>query len=45
VVKRADLYGETLCMVGMHTKDKSKVAAANVVRPSKKVSCIPNLQA
>jgi hypothetical protein len=37
VVKRADLFGETLCMVGMHTKDKSKLAAASIVRPERKV--------
>ena len=37
VVKRADLFGETLCMVGMHTKDKSKLAAASIVKPERKV--------
>lgn len=38
VVKRAWLYGETICPVGMHTKDKSKAAAATLVKPLKKVS-------
>ena len=38
VVKRADLNGETICPVGMHTKDKSKAVAASIVRPPKKVS-------
>jgi hypothetical protein len=38
VVKRAWLYGETICPVGMHTKDKSKAAAAVLARPLKKVN-------
>jgi hypothetical protein len=37
VVKRAWLWGETICPVGMHTKDKSKAAAATLVKPLKKV--------
>jgi hypothetical protein len=37
VVKRAWLFGETICPVGMHTKDKSKAAAATLVKPLKKV--------
>jgi hypothetical protein len=37
VVKRAWLYGETICPVGMHTKDKSKAAASLIVKPLKKV--------
>jgi DNA-binding beta-propeller fold protein YncE len=37
VVKKAWLYGETICPVGMHTKDKSKAAAALVSRPDKLV--------
>ena len=37
VVKRAWLYGETICPVGMHTKDKSKAAAASLSKPLKKV--------
>lgn len=37
VVKRAWLFGETICPVGMHTKDKSKGAAALLVKPHKKV--------
>ena len=37
VVKRAELYGETICPIGMHTKDKSKYAAALIVKPSKTV--------
>lgn len=35
--KRAHLYGETICPIGMHTKDKSKVAAAAVIKPARKV--------
>jgi hypothetical protein len=38
VVKRAWLWGETICPVGMHTKDKSKAAAATLVKPLKKVT-------
>eukprot|EP01038_Epipyxis_sp_PR26KG_P004848 gene4848-6795_t len=38
VIKRAWLFGETICPVGMHTKDKSKAAAALLVKPLKKVS-------
>jgi hypothetical protein len=34
------LTGETICPVGMHTKDKSKAAAALVSRPDKLVSLI-----
>lgn len=37
VNKRAALYGETICPVGMHTKDKSKAVAATIVKPAKKV--------
>ena len=37
VIRRANLYGETLCMVGMHTKDKSKLAAASIIRPERRV--------
>jgi hypothetical protein len=37
LVKRAWLFGETICPVGMHTKDKSKAAAALIVKPLKKV--------
>lgn len=37
VVKRAWLFGETICPAGMHTKDKSKATAALLVRPLKKV--------
>lgn len=40
VVKRAWLFGETICPVGMHTKDKSKAAAATLSRPLKKVEDI-----
>lgn len=40
VVKRAWLFGETICPVGMHTKDKSKAAAALLVKPLKKVCSI-----
>lgn len=40
VVKRADLYGEIICPVGMHTKDKSKIAAESITRPEKKVVCV-----
>ena len=40
VVKRAWLYGETICPVGMHTKEKSKAAAAQLVKPYKKVEDI-----
>ncbi|KAJ1430624.1 hypothetical protein B484DRAFT_49966, partial [Ochromonadaceae sp. CCMP2298] len=40
VVKRAWLFGETICPVGMHTKDKSKAAAALLVRPLKRVEDI-----
>lgn len=40
VVKRAWLFGETICPVGMHTKDKSKAAAALLVKPLKKVEDI-----
>lgn len=45
VVKRAWLYGETICPVGMHTKDKSKNAAATVVKPGKRVDQIIQEQA
>jgi hypothetical protein len=38
VIKRAWLFGETICPVGMHTKDKSKAAAGQTVRPLKKVT-------
>ena len=41
VVKKAWLYGETICPVGMHTKDKSKAAAAQLVKPLKKVNFAP----
>jgi hypothetical protein len=37
VVKKAWLYGETICPVGMHTKDKSKSAAASILKPGKRV--------
>lgn len=37
VVKKAWLFGETICPVGMHTKDKSKAAAASITRPGKTV--------
>lgn len=37
VVKKAWIYGETICPVGMHTKDKSKAAAAQVIKPTKTV--------
>lgn len=40
VVKRAWLFGETICPVGMHTKEKSKAAAALLVKPLKKVEDI-----
>jgi hypothetical protein len=40
VVKKAWLYSETICPVGMHTKDKSKAAAAQIIRPAKTVSVI-----
>eukprot|EP01035_Chromulina_nebulosa_P020833 gene20833-27001_t len=40
VVKRAWLHGETICPVGMHTKDKSKAAAAALTKPLKKVEDI-----
>ena len=36
VLKRAALYGETICPVGMHTKDRSKAVMATIVRPPKK---------
>ena len=35
IIKGADLYGETICPVGMHTKDKSKYAAAAIVKPAR----------
>jgi len=38
--KRAWLFGETICPVGMHTKDKSKAAAATLTKPLKKVEDI-----
>lgn len=38
VVKKAWLYGETICPVGMHTKDKSRAAASLITRPGKTVS-------
>eukprot|EP01033_Poteriospumella_lacustris_P013517 gene13517-9671_t len=37
VVKKAWLYGETICPVGMHTKDKSRAAASLITRPGKTV--------
>jgi len=37
IKKRAHLYGENICPIGMHTKDKSKIAAASVLKPAKKV--------
>lgn len=40
VVKKAWLYGETICPVGMHTKDKSKNAASSIIKPGKKVDQI-----
>eukprot|EP00981_Chlorochromonas_danica_P009740 scaffold2801_cov161-Ochromonas_danica.AAC.20 len=40
VTKRAWLYGETICPVGMHTKDKSKAASAAISRPVKSVDDI-----
>lgn len=40
VVKKAWLFGETICPVGMHTKDKSKAAAAMIVRPGKTVTIL-----
>jgi len=40
LVKRAWLFGETICPVGMHTKDKSKAAAALIVKPLKKVRMV-----
>jgi hypothetical protein len=40
VIKRAWLYGETICPVGMHTKDKSKNAAATITKPGKRVEQI-----
>jgi len=36
MVKRVDLYGENICPVGMHTKEKSKAVAATIVRPPKR---------
>jgi DNA-binding beta-propeller fold protein YncE len=39
VVKKAWLYGETICPVGMHTKDKSRAAASLITRPGKTVRC------
>jgi DNA-binding beta-propeller fold protein YncE len=36
VLKRAALFGETICPVGMHTKDRSKAVMATVVRPPKR---------
>jgi hypothetical protein len=36
-VKKAWLYGENICPVGMHTKDKSKAASALIIRPPKTV--------
>jgi hypothetical protein len=38
VLKKGWLYGETICPVGMHTKDKSKAAAALITKPEKTVS-------
>jgi hypothetical protein len=35
--KRLHLYGENICPIGMHTKEKSKVAAAAVIKPAKKI--------
>ena len=35
---RADLFGETVCMVGMHTKDKSKAASVGIVRQPRQVN-------
>jgi DNA-binding beta-propeller fold protein YncE len=37
IIKRADLFGETICPVGMHTKDRSKAASASVVKPMAKI--------
>ncbi len=36
IIKRAMLYGETICPVGMHTKDRSKAVLATIVRPPQK---------
>ena len=33
ILKRANLYGETICPIGMHTKDRSKAVSATIVRP------------
>lgn len=38
VLKKAWLYGETICPVGMHTKDKSKAASSSIIRPLDTVS-------
>jgi DNA-binding beta-propeller fold protein YncE len=43
VLKKGWLYGETICPVGMHTKDKSKAAAALITKPEKTVSFIVGL--
>ena len=37
IIKRADLYGETICPIGMHTKDRSKAQAALIISPSIKI--------
>jgi len=36
ILKRAKLYGETICPVGMHTKERSKAVLATIVRPPQK---------
>ncbi len=33
ILKRAHLYGETICPIGMHTKERSKAVSATIVRP------------
>lgn len=40
VIKRAWLFGETICPIGMHTKDKSRAAAATVPKPNRTVETI-----
>jgi hypothetical protein len=31
IIKRVDLYGETICPLGMHTKDRSRLNANNII--------------
>jgi sugar lactone lactonase YvrE len=37
ILKRAKLFGENICPVGMHTKDRSKAVLATIKRPQQKV--------